>query len=52
MSNLHPTSKTDEDEESDEDDDEEEEEDEEKKPQMTFSFVKHQGCVNRIRVCC
>lgn len=50
MSNLHPTTK--EEEESDEeDDDEEEEEDEEKKPQMTFSFIKHQGCVNRIRVC-
>lgn len=50
MSNLHPTTKSEEDE-SDDDDDEEEEEDEEKKPQMTFAFVKHQGCVNRIRVC-
>lgn len=51
MSNLHQTSKADDEEESDEgEDDEEEEEDEEKKPQMTFSFIKHQGCVNRIRV--
>lgn len=49
MSNLHPTSK--EEEESEEEDDEDEEEDEEKKAQMTFSFIKHQGCVNRIRVC-
>ncbi|KOB73507.1 WD domain protein [Operophtera brumata] len=47
MSNLHPTSK--EEEESEDEDDEDEEEDEEKKAQMTFSFIKHQGCVNRIR---
>lgn len=52
MSNLHPTSKPEDDEDSEEDeDDDDEEEDEEKKPQMTFSFIKHQGCVNRIRVC-
>lgn len=50
MSNLHSTSKAEDDEESDEDDDDEEDEDEGKKPQMTFSFIKHQGCVNRIRV--
>lgn len=49
MSNLHQTSKAEDEEESDEDDDDEEE-DEEKKPLMTFSFIKHQGCVNRIRV--
>lgn len=48
MSNLHPTTK--EEEESEDEDDEDEEEDEEKKPQMTFAFTKHQGCVNRIRV--
>ncbi|XP_059054057.1 glutamate-rich WD repeat-containing protein 1 [Achroia grisella] len=48
MSNLHSTSKGEDDEESDDEDDDEEE-DEEKKPQMTFSFIKHQGCVNRIR---
>lgn len=52
MSNLHPTSKpeNENDSEEDDDDDEDEEEDEENKPQMTFSFIKHQGCVNRIRV--
>lgn len=50
MSNLHPTSKAEGEEESDDGEDEDEEEDEEKKPQMTFSFIKHQGCVNRIRV--
>ncbi|CAG9561051.1 unnamed protein product [Danaus chrysippus] len=49
MSNLHTTSKPEDEEESDEDDDDDEEEDEEKKPQMTFAFIKHQGCVNRIR---
>ncbi|XP_068618466.1 glutamate-rich WD repeat-containing protein 1 [Battus philenor] len=51
MSNLYPTSKPEDanDSEDDDDDDEEEEEDEEKKPQMTFAFIKHQGCVNRIR---
>ncbi|KAL4715856.1 hypothetical protein ACJJTC_014588 [Scirpophaga incertulas] len=48
MTNLHPTSKSEGDEESDSDD-EDEEEDEEKKPQMTSSFIKHQGCVNRVR---
>lgn len=52
MSNLHPTSKPEDEEESDEDaEDDGDDEDEEKKPQMTFSFIKHQGCVNRIRVC-
>lgn len=54
MSNLHPTSKPgrEDDEESEsEDDDDDEEEDEEKKPNMSFAFIKHQGCVNRIRVC-
>lgn len=48
MSNLHPISKPEEDEESEDDDSDDE--DEEQKPQMTFSFIKHQGCVNRIRV--
>ncbi|XP_004932951.1 glutamate-rich WD repeat-containing protein 1 [Bombyx mandarina] len=47
MSNLHPISKPEEDEESEDDDSDDE--DEEQKPQMTFSFIKHQGCVNRIR---
>lgn len=53
MSNLHSTSKPEDEQDSEDEDndDEEEEEDEEKKPHMTFSFIKHQGCVNRIRVC-
>lgn len=50
MSNLHPNTKS-ESNESDEDDSEDEEEDEEKKPEMSYAFIKHQGCVNRIRVC-
>ncbi|CAG5025248.1 unnamed protein product [Parnassius apollo] len=49
MSNLHPTSKTEDDDTESDDDDDDEDEDEEKKPHMTFSFIKHQGCVNRIR---
>lgn len=49
MSNLHQTSKG-EDEESESEDDDDEEEDEEKKPEMTFAVIKNQGCVNRIRV--
>ncbi|KAG7296227.1 hypothetical protein JYU34_021337 [Plutella xylostella] len=49
MSNLHSTSKPENDESDSEDDDDDEEEDEEKKPQMSFAFVKHAGCVNRIR---
>lgn len=50
MSNLHQTSRLDNEESESEDDDEEE--DEEKKPNMSFAFIKHQGCVNRIRVSC
>ncbi|XP_041987597.1 glutamate-rich WD repeat-containing protein 1 [Aricia agestis] len=49
MSNLHSTYKALEDDDSSDEDDDDEEEDEEKKPQMTFAFIKHQGCVNRIR---
>ncbi|CAG9087645.1 unnamed protein product [Plutella xylostella] len=49
MSNLHSTSKPENDESDSEEDDDDEEEDEEKKPQMSFAFVKHAGCVNRIR---
>lgn len=51
MSNLHPTSKPEDEEESESEDDDDEEEDEEKKSIMTFAFLKHQGCVNRVRVC-
>lgn len=46
LSNLHRTSKEDED---DESSDEDEEEDL-KSPKMAGALIKHQGCVNRIRV--
>ncbi|CAG9793763.1 unnamed protein product [Diatraea saccharalis] len=50
MSNLHPTSRAEDENDSDSDnEDDDDVEDEEKKPEMTFSFIKHQGCVNRIR---
>lgn len=49
LSNLHKTGKTDE-EEDDDDDDDSEEEAEEKNPKMAGALIKHQGCVNRIRV--
>lgn len=49
MCNLHQTSKSEDDEESSDSDEEDEAEDDEKKPEMTFSFIKHHGCVNRIR---
>ncbi|GBP55922.1 Glutamate-rich WD repeat-containing protein 1 [Eumeta japonica] len=48
MSNLHPTLKSPE-QNSDSENDDEEEEEEEDNPQLTFAFIKHQGCVNRIR---
>lgn len=47
LSNLHRTSK----EEDDDDDDElSDDEDENKNPNMSGALIKHQGCVNRIRV--
>lgn len=50
LSNLRRTGNSDED---DDDDDEEEDDDgEEKHPKMAGALIKHQGCVNRIRVCC
>lgn len=49
LSNLHKTGKT-EDEEDDDDDEESDEESEEKHPKMAGALIKHQGCVNRIRV--
>lgn len=51
LSNLHRTSK--EGEEEDEDGDEDDDSDNEselKNPKMTAAAIKHQGCVNRIRV--
>lgn len=47
LSNLRKTNKEGDDDESDDDD---EEEDEDEKPKMTGAMIKHQGCVNRIRV--
>lgn len=44
LSNLHKTGKDDEEDSSDED------EEDLKSPKMTGALVKHQGCVNRIRV--
>lgn len=49
LSNLHKTGKSEEDEEDDEDDDSDEDA-EEKHPKMAGASIKHQGCVNRIRV--
>lgn len=49
LSNLHRTGKEDDD--GDDDDDEDsEDENESKNPQMAGALIKHQGCVNRIRV--
>lgn len=49
LSNLHKTGKTEEEEDDDVDDDSDEEA-EEKHPKMAGALIKHQGCVNRIRV--
>lgn len=49
LHNLHRTSKK----ENDDDDDEESDEsdnEEAETPKMDFATIKHQGCVNRIRV--
>lgn len=46
LSNLHKTSPD----EDDDSDDESEDEEESKKPKMNGALMKHQGCVNRIRV--
>lgn len=49
LTNLHRTGKEDDD--GDDDDDEEsDDENESKNPQMAGAQIKHQGCVNRIRV--
>lgn len=49
LSNLHKTGKSEDDDEDEEDDDDEDDE-EEKRPKMAGALIKHQGCVNRIRV--
>lgn len=46
LSNLYKTNTDD----KEEDNDESEEEDEDKHPKMHGALIKHQGCVNRIRV--
>lgn len=51
MSNLHETSKGNDEEEEDDDDDDSDNEDDEKTPDLAFASVKHLGCINRIRVC-
>jgi ribosome assembly protein RRB1 len=51
LSNLHKTNKEEDDDDDDDDDDEEELNDEVlKHPKMAGALIKHQGCVNRIRV--
>lgn len=47
LSNLHSMNNRDDDDGEDESDDEEED----KKPRMSGALIKHQGCINRIRVC-
>lgn len=47
LSNLHKTNKAEDD---DDDDESDEENDDEKSPKMAGALIKHQGCVNRIRV--
>jgi ribosome assembly protein RRB1 len=53
MSNMHKTQKSEEgdDEDDDEDEDSDDDEaDESKTPRLECARIKHQGCVNRIRV--
>jgi hypothetical protein len=56
MSNMHKTQKekaedNDEDSDNDDDDDDDDDEDDENKtPYLECARIKHQGCVNRIRV--
>lgn len=49
MSNMHKTQKNEDDDE-DSDDDDDEDEDESRTPHLECARIKHQGCVNRIRV--
>lgn len=51
MSNMHKTQKNEEEDDDEEDsDDNDDEEDESKTPHLECARIKHQGCVNRIRV--
>jgi len=49
MSNMHKTQKNDDDDD-DEEEDSDDDEDENKTPRLECARIKHQGCVNRIRV--
>lgn len=49
LSNLHGTAKE-EDDDDDDEDDESDDDDDSKNPKMAGALIKHQGCVNRIRV--
>ena len=58
MYNLHRTQKLQKDDDEDKDSEEEEsdeelsdEENEDKTPQLRQTYIKHNGCVNRIKVC-
>lgn len=50
LSNLHKTGETEDDAEIEDDEDSDHDNEELKQPKMTGAFIKHQGCVNRIRV--
>jgi ribosome assembly protein RRB1 len=50
MSNMHKTQKAKEEKEDDEDSDDDDDDDESKTPHLECARIKHQGCVNRIRV--
>jgi ribosome assembly protein RRB1 len=50
MSNMHKTQKEKEDDDDDDSDDEDNDDDENKTPHLECARIKHQGCVNRIRV--
>jgi ribosome assembly protein RRB1 len=50
MSNMHKTQKKEEEDNDYDSDDDDEEEDQSKTPHLECARIKHQGCVNRIRV--
>jgi ribosome assembly protein RRB1 len=53
MSNMHKTQKNiekDDDDDNEEESDSDDDEDESKMPHLECARIKHQGCVNRIRV--
>ena len=50
LSNLHKTGEREDDTELEDNEDSDHDDEELKQPKMTGAFIKHQGCVNRIRV--